>query len=144
MLKQKFQDEILIMHSNNVRICHRCASPPANFFVGHHVRILVYSLMEISYTPVQYVYKEVIEEEISKQTTGKIFYFDHNDAVESAEGRIRSMEEVRGKGLFILMEPDMRIRVDRIITVFGKPGAAFDQYDAYANACLSCTGGDLD
>jgi hypothetical protein len=42
------------------------------------------------------------------------------------------------------MEPEMRIRVDRIITVFGKPGAAFDEYDAYANACLSCTGGDLD
>ena len=97
--------------------------------------------MEISYSPVQYVYKEVIEEQISKQTTGKIFFFDHNDAVESTEGRILRMEEVKGQGLFIAMEPDMHIRVDRIITVFGKPGAAFDEYDAFANACLSCTGG---
>jgi hypothetical protein len=101
--------------------------------------------MEISYSPVQYVYREVVEEEILKQTTGKIFFFDEKNLVESVEGRILRLEEIPGRGLFIVMDPEKNIRIDRIITVFGKSAAAFDEYDAYANACLSCTGGyDLD
>lgn len=97
--------------------------------------------METSYSPVQYVHKEIIEEEIKKQTNGKVFYFDNGNTVESVEGRIIKMEEVTGKGVFIVMDPEAHIRVDRIITVFGKPAAAYDEYDAYANACLDCKGG---
>lgn len=101
--------------------------------------------METSYTPVQYVHKEVIEEEITKQTSGKVFFFLKDNLVESAEGRIIKMEEIAGEGVFITMDPEVSIRIDRIITVFGKPAAAYEEYDAYANACLSCTGGyDLD
>ena len=55
------------------------------------------------------------------------------------------MEEVNGKGIFITLDTGSAIRIDRIITLYGKPGAAFDEYDAFANQCLSCTGGyDLD
>jgi hypothetical protein len=101
--------------------------------------------METSYSPVQYVYREIVQEEIAKQASGKVFYFTADNKVEEAIGRIISMEEEPGKGLFIVMEPPVRLRMDRIITVFGKPFAAYDEYDAYANACLSCTGGyDLD
>ena len=94
-----------------------------------------------SYTPVQYVFREVIEEEIAKKTEGKIFFFDENDVFDSTEGRIVKVEEIFRQGIFIFLEPDKRIRIDRIITLFGKPGAAFDEYDAFANQCLSCTGG---
>jgi len=95
----------------------------------------------ISYTPVQYIFREVIEEEIAKQSEGKIFYFDENDVFESTAGKIVKVEEISHEGIFLFLEPDKRIRIDRIITLFGKPGAAFDEYDAYANQCLSCTGG---
>lgn len=94
-----------------------------------------------SYTPVQYVFREVIDEEIAKKTKGKIFYFDENDVFESTEGQITKVVEISGKGIFLILEPDKHIRIDRIITLFGKPAAAFDEYDAYANQCLSCTGG---
>lgn len=97
--------------------------------------------MEGSYTPVQYVFREVIAEEIGKQSEGKIFFFDDNDIVDSIEGKLLKMEEVEHQGVFLHIEPEKRIRIDRIITLFGKPGAAFDEYDAYANQCLSCTGG---
>jgi hypothetical protein len=83
----------------------------------------------------------VIDEEFAKQTEGKIFYFDENDVFESTEGKIAKVEEISGKGVFLVLEPEKQIRIDRIITLFGKPGAAFDEYDAYANQCLSCTGG---
>ena len=97
--------------------------------------------IENSYSPVEYVYREVIEEEIAKRTNGKVFYFNGEQVVDSVEGRIVKMEEIDGKGLFITLDPAARIRIDRIITLFGKPGAAFDEYDDYANQCLSCTGG---
>ena len=97
--------------------------------------------MMASYTPVQYIFREVIEDEIAKKTDGKIFFFDEKDVFDSAEGRIVSMEEIPHQGIFIFLEPEKRIRIDRIITLFGKPGAAFDEYDAFANQCLSCTGG---
>jgi NADPH-dependent glutamate synthase beta subunit-like oxidoreductase len=97
--------------------------------------------MEASYSPVQYVYREIIEEEIMKQSQGKIFYFCDDNAVGSVEGVIVKMEEISGRGLFITMDSDAHIRIDRIITLFGKPGAAFDEYDAYGNTCLDCKGG---
>lgn len=51
------------------------------------------------------------------------------------------LKEIPSKGLFIVTDSEFQIRVDRIITVFGKPAAAYDEYDNYANQCLSCTGG---
>ena len=101
--------------------------------------------MDNSYLPVQYVYREIITDAIAGQRTGKVFYFSEDDAIECAEGRIVTLDEIKGSGEFIILDPKAHIRIDRIITLFGKPGPAFDEYDAYANACLSCTGGyDLD
>lgn len=76
-----------------------------------------------------------------KKTCGKVFYFDIDNLVCCAEGIVKSMEEVNGQGIFITMDPKQHIRIDRIITLFGKPGAAYDEYEAYGNVCLDCTGG---
>jgi hypothetical protein len=97
--------------------------------------------MDYSYSPVQYVYREIIEEEIAKHSRGKIFYFNEDQAVDSCEGQLVTLMEIEGKGLFIKLSPEVQIRIDRIITLFGKPGAAYDEYDDFANQCLSCTGG---
>jgi hypothetical protein len=101
--------------------------------------------MDTSYVPVAYDYREVIEEEINKQSSGKIFFFNADNVVDAVEGRVLKMEEISGKGIFIVLDSGASIRIDRIITLFGKPGAAYDEYDAYGNRCLSCTGGyDID
>ena len=97
--------------------------------------------MNTPYSPVPYVFREVIEEEIGKRSKGKVFFFDADNAVNSLEGTVTKLAEVPGEGDFIFLEPEGRIRIDRIITLFGKPGAAFDEYDDYANQCLACTGG---
>ena len=97
--------------------------------------------MDYSYSPVQYVYREIIEEELAKHTQGKIFYFNDDQAVDSYEGQLVALVESEGRGMFIVLNPEYQIRIDRIITLFGKPGAAYDEYDNFANQCLSCTGG---
>jgi hypothetical protein len=101
--------------------------------------------MDNTYSPVAYVYREVIQEQIDAQKEGKIFYFDSEGKVDSLQGKIIKMEEINSMGIFITLNTGTHIRIDRIITVFGKPGAAYDEYDSYGNQCLSCTGGyDLD
>src|ERR1044071_130620 len=93
-----------------------------------------------TYTPVPYIHREIVEEAIEKRTRGKIFYYDSNDQVDSTEGSIKEMTEISG-GLFIILDNEHQIRIDTIITLFGKPGAAFDSYDAKGNVCFDCTGG---
>jgi hypothetical protein len=94
-----------------------------------------------TFTPVSYDFRETIEEEIAKGKHGKVFFFNESDQVDSVEGKAMKMEEIPGKGIFITMDTQVLIRIDRIITLFGKPGAAYDEYDAFGNVCLSCTGG---
>lgn len=101
-------------------------------------------MVESSYTPVQWTYREVIEEAIAAKTEGKVFYFCPEEFMCDSEGRVERQEEVAGEGIFIVMDNGKRIRIDRIITLFGKPGAAFDEYEAYGNACMDCTGGYTD
>ena len=94
-----------------------------------------------SYLPVPWECKETINESIQKKEGGKIFFFDNNEQVGEEKGRIIEMKEEKNAGVFIIMDTGAKIRIDRIITLFGKIGAAYDEYDAYANACMSCLGG---
>ncbi len=97
--------------------------------------------MDASYTPVAYEYREIILDQIAKKTTGKIFFWSADQQVDEATGRILKLEELPGKGMFIALDSGNQVRIDRIITLFGKPGAAYDEYDSFANQCLSCTAG---
>jgi len=97
--------------------------------------------MYSSYTPVAYEFREVIGEQIVKKTSGKIFFWSPEETVDDVVGRVVELEERNGEGMFIHLDSGARVRIDRIITLFGKPGAAFDEYDAFANQCLACTAG---
>lgn len=94
-----------------------------------------------SYLPIAWEYREVIEEQIAKETRGKVFFFSAADGIGEAEGRAVELKDVSGAGLFLVLDNGTEVRADRIITLFGKPGAAFDEYQAYGNSCMDCTGG---
>jgi hypothetical protein len=94
-----------------------------------------------SYTPVAYEYREVIQELIEKKVSGKIFFWSFEQTIEEVVGQAVKLEELPGKGIFVRLDSGMEVRIDRIITIFGKPGAGFDAYDSFANQCLSCTAG---
>ena len=117
-------------------------SGKGNYFRCQWVYLLDKTItMDTTYTPVSYDFREVIAEEIAKQTSGKIFYWNTSQAVDEAIGQVLKLEEISGKGMFITLDSGVQLRIDRIITLYGKPGAAFDEYDSFANQCLSCTAG---
>lgn len=97
--------------------------------------------MKDSYSPVGYEYREVIAEQIEKGNSGKVFFFNDEGQVDEKEGAILSCKEIQGEGIFIELGNKEQIRIDKIITLFGKPGAAYDRYDALGNVCFECTGG---
>lgn len=97
--------------------------------------------METPFTPVSYDFREIIQEQIEKKTSGKIFYWEAPEVVGEKSGSVSTMTERVGSGMYIILDSGEEIRIDKIITLFGKPGAAFDEYDAFANACLSCRAG---
>ena len=97
--------------------------------------------MDTSFTPVSYDFREVIAEQIDKKAAGRIFFFNDNDEVDSIDGTVTELADISQRGMFLRVTPDKEIRIDRIITLFGKPGAAYDEYDNFSNQCLACTGG---
>lgn len=96
--------------------------------------------MDTTYLPVQWVYREMLEEALEKRMSGRIFYFCEKEEICSEDGSIAEIENKKQDGIYIRLDSGVKIRIDRIITLFGKPGAAYDEYDAYANACLACQG----
>ena len=98
-------------------------------------------LTEPSYLPIAWEYRESIQEAIDLKKQGKIFFFNANHQVDEAQGQSLKIETDAKDGDFLLISSGERIRVDRIITLYGKVGAAYDEYNAFADACMDCLGG---
>lgn len=94
-----------------------------------------------TYTPVPYEFREVLEEQIGNRKSGKVFFWSADEKVDEQSGTVIRLDERPGEGLFAVFESGISVRIDRIITLFGKPGPGFEAYDAFANQCLSCTAG---
>lgn len=67
----------------------------------------------------------------------KVFYFGVDSTVQESEGPYLGIQK-DATGEYLTIKNDKRVRLDRVITINGKVGPAFDEYDGYANACLSC------
>ncbi len=94
-------------------------------------------MTETGYTPVDFVYREAVEAAIAQQQYGRIFYFDDHDRLESADGIVVKLQEEQ-TGWWIELNTTARIKLHRVITLFGKPGPAYDEYDLYSIRCGEC------
>lgn len=92
------------------------------------------------YLPVPFDFREIIEEQKQSGMNGLIHYFTGVREIESARGAIVKISK-NEKGEFLHLNGGDTIRLDKIITLYGKPGPSYDEYDAFANACFSCMGG---
>jgi hypothetical protein len=96
--------------------------------------------MDTSYSPVDPYFYEIIEKERSAREISLVHYFDSANKLEDARGKIDTVIASEKNEMLLLLESGESIRLDRIITINGKPGPAYDEYDSYANACLDCRG----
>lgn len=93
---------------------------------------------ESSYLPISWDNMEVIREYIKNKKEGKIFFFGNDGQLDEAKGCIVEIREEQKKGVYAILNSGDKIRVDRIITLFGTVGAAYDEYEAFGNACMVC------
>lgn len=94
-----------------------------------------------SYTPVAYEFREVLQDQVAKASAGKVFFWNEQDQVDERAGKLERVEDRESEGIFVVLDSGASVRIDRIITLFGKPGPGFEAYDAFANQCLACTAG---
>ncbi len=98
--------------------------------------------MKTSYLPVSQEYFDLMEIEIKKDNL-RIFYFgeDSYPSLEEVSGKAQRIDKDPNNAYFIYYKNDSKVRVDRIVVFNGIPGPAYDEYDAYALAPLTCKAG---
>lgn len=93
--------------------------------------------MKTNYIPIHPEYYDMFSEEVEKEIS-KVFYFGTGNDIEEAKGKITGLVKPDEFEEYLAFDSGDKVRIDRIITVNGKPGPAYDEYDAYALACLNC------
>jgi len=94
-----------------------------------------------SYMPVDPDYFETIEKVIAENNVVAINFFNDENKVDGFDDEVVKLFSDDGFARYIQLKKGNTIRVDRIITLKGLPGPAFDEYDHFALECLSCMGG---
>ena len=96
--------------------------------------------MQPLYLPIDPDFYELFEKEKENDST-KVVYFGEGTNLEEVNSKIDKIENRNGNACFMIFQNGNEVRVDRIIVYNGKPGPAFDEYQAFANECLSCKAG---
>ncbi|WP_372653537.1 hypothetical protein [Draconibacterium sp.] len=90
------------------------------------------------YLPVSPDFYDVMELLLHRDV--RVIYFGVDQILEESNGSFKGIDK-KDHGEFMEIVNDKNVRLDRIITINGKIGPAYDAYEAYANACLSCQAG---
>jgi len=98
--------------------------------------------MKPKYMPVDPGYFELFEQEMEKNDVRVIYFaFANEPELEESRGKIIKVDDKGQEGHFLLFENGDQVRLDRIIVINGIPGPAYDEYDSYALAPLTCQAG---
>lgn len=98
--------------------------------------------MKTSYLPIDPEYFDLFEKEIEKGSV-KLFYFEDENypMLDESSGRVQKIDRNDKNEFYFFFENGDQVRADRIVVFNGIPGPAFDEYDAYALAPLTCKAG---
>ncbi len=97
--------------------------------------------MQDDYMPIDPDFYDVIESIRKKTAPIKIHYFGKNNEICDAQGSITGVTINEKHEEYLVLDAGKQVRLDRIITLNGRPGSAYDEYDRYGLACLDCSGG---
>lgn len=96
--------------------------------------------MRTDFNFVDPVYDEIFAREKEKEFS-KVIYFGKDTELEEAAGKITGLQKNEINEEYLCFESGEEVRIDRIISINGIPGPAFDEYDRLALACLDCNVG---
>ena len=88
------------------------------------------------YLPVDPDFIDEAEKYCLEKKFGKIHYFSALQTIEDVKGTASDLLKESGSEYLVINE--QKVRLDKIITLFGKPGPSYEAYDRFANACLTC------
>ena len=91
------------------------------------------------YVPFDPDYFEKVEKAMNQPC--KVHYFNADGQVMDAKGSVIGVFSPDDFAHFVALDNDTAIRLDRIITLNGSPGPAYEEYDLFALQCLTCMGG---
>ena len=93
-----------------------------------------------SYLPVDPDYYDTINNLADNNSMFSVIYFLPEKTLGEVKGEFLRIDK-RDDGDYMILKDQDPVRIDRIITFSGKPGPAYYEYSAYADACLSCRAG---
>lgn len=96
--------------------------------------------MEKEYSFIRPEFADIFVQEQTKDTS-KVFYFGKGIELEEENGKLTGIWKSPENEEFLCFDNGGKVRVDRVITINGIPGPAYDEYDRYGLACLDCSGG---
>jgi hypothetical protein len=88
--------------------------------------------------PIDPDYTEIIEDCIATKKIGKVHFFAEYGKINCTSEGFAICLKKESNRLFVIMSDGILVRADKIIALMGRPGPAYDEYDRYANACLTC------
>lgn len=101
--------------------------------------------MKPQYIPVDPDYFELFEQEMEKGEIKVIYFaFSIEPELEESRGKVSRIDALENEGEHLFFENGDLVRLDRIVVINGKPGPAYDEYDSYALAPLTCQAGYSD
>lgn len=93
--------------------------------------------MKSDFNPVYPLFYEIFAAEQEKALS-KVFYFGKGTEIEEAKGKITGLVTKENREEYLVFDSGEEARIDRIISINGIPGPAYDEYDAFSLACLDC------
>ena len=87
------------------------------------------------YVPVSCDFYDEVALHATEKTTGKIHYFKSLEEKVLASSSGPVLDIVTENKVEYLITRQEKIRLDRIVSIFGKPGPAFEIYQSFGNSC---------
>src|SRR5690606_6123592 len=94
------------------------------------------------YMPIDPEFHDLLEEQVRKGVARVIYFaFSNEPELEESNGKIIEIENKKYDGYHLIFDNGDMVRLDRIVVINGIPGPAYDEYDSYALAPLTCKAG---
>ena len=98
--------------------------------------------MKTKYMPVDPDFFDLIEREKNKDSVKVVYFaFTADPELDDTKGKVVEVENIKDDGTHLVFDNGVKVRIDRIVALNGIPGPAYDEYDSFGLAPLTCEGG---